>query len=187
MPTVWRAILIATFLLMPALTGAEQDERSGARKPTVGSVSRQLMLKYRLRKIAEGTLTASLSHNNRQWMRLSPDQRDKYRRDVLAFRTKSDDQQAKLLLTYYESLARLSAEKQRAHQRRARWLKIVVDSFTPHERKTLKELPPEQRARRLIGRRDELIRLGKLTLRSAEPTSIPVSTTQPAFASPAEE
>jgi len=155
-----------------ALTAGGQSDRPILGKASGASVSRQLMLKYRLRKIADGTLTASLDHNRQEWRRLSADQRDRYRRDALAFLGKSDDEQRKLL-AQYEKLARLSARKRRAYQHRAKWLKVVVASFSPAELKALRDLPPRRRARRLLERRDELVRYGKLIL---EPEKTPAAT-----------
>lgn len=156
---------------------AERD-RSAAPRPPAGSVARQLMLKYRLRKIADGTLTASLNHNREQWERLSPDQREEYRRDMVAFLDKSPERQ-KALLKHYENLARLSVEKQAAYQRRTAWLKPVVASFTPDERKALRELSPRERARKLLRRRDELAARGEVALEAPKKTPATTRSTEP--------
>ena len=135
-----------------------------------GSVARQLMLKYRLQKISNGTLTASLHLNRRQWQVLGPDQRHKYRRDLGAFLKTSPNRQ-KALLEHYEKLVKLSPQKQVAYQSRAGWLKVIVASFTPAERKELRTLTPGERARRLVQRRQKLTREGKFPLMKASSVS----------------
>jgi hypothetical protein len=155
------ACILATVLLLGADARAQQDRPTP--RPAMGSVSRQLMLKHRLRRIADGRLTAALGHNRDAWRGLSPEQRDAYRREAYAFLKKSDPQQRRLLMAYYENLAHLPAEKRAAYRKRARWLNVVIESFSDAERAELRRLPPGRRAERLIQRRDELIRAGKLT------------------------
>ncbi len=149
--------------------------------PRWGSVARQLMLKRRLQKIATGTLASSLDHNRRRWESLSPDQREHYRRDALAFENKSVEDQQKLL-KHYDKLLKLPADKREAYRHRAKWLKVVAASFTSDQRRQLMTLPPDRRAAKLLERKAQLIREGKLkddaattapTTKAAEPTTPP--------------
>ena len=168
-------LMAATMQVTVGVCPVARAQPSELPRPSAGSISRQLMLKYRLRKIADGTLTASLYHNRAEWQQLSPDQRDKYRRDVLAFRHKSPEEQTRLL-ALYEKLAKLSVEEQEAYTSRAKWLKVVAESLTPEERRELEQMTPEQRARRLLERRDHILREGRLLL----PPEASPSTTGPA-------
>lgn len=162
------ALLTVAALSSPVLA----DEPS--RKPANVTKARQMMLKHRLQTITGGSLTAILYHNRREWESLPANERDRYRRDALAFLEKAPQDQEKLL-KHYEKLIKLSAEKREEYRQRAQWLKPVVQSFTPDERAALQKLSPEDRARRLLQRRNELIREGKLKDDSASPASAPAS------------
>jgi hypothetical protein len=142
-------------------------------------MARQLMLKYRLAgKLGDGngTLQASLNHNRQEWESLSPDQRDHYRQEALAFMDKSEAEQ-EALLKKYESLIKMDAQKQQAYRERAKWLKVVVDSFTPQERENLQKMSADERAKILLDRKAQLIAEGRLAP-SPQPTTQPA--TQPA-------
>jgi len=163
-------ILIFASCACPAADRAEAGESrkrgrrvEPSRDAPLGSIARQLDLKFRMMRKAGGTLTAALRHNRKEWESLTPDQREHYRRMALAFLKTNPDEQEKMLKRY-EKLIKLSARKRDAYRRRAQWLKVVVASFTPEQRKWLKSLSPRQRARRLIERRDELVKQGKLKL-----------------------
>ena len=154
-------LFIRTALIV-ALTGAAAlAQPAGDKDARWGSVARQLMLKHRLQKIATATLASSLDHNRRRWESLSPDQREQYRRDALAFEKKSVEDQEKLI-KQYDKLIKLPPDKREAYRRRARWLKVVAASFTAEQRRQLMALPPDQRARELLERKAHLIREGKL-------------------------
>ena len=139
-----------------------------------GSIARQLMLKQRMEKMANGTLASSLEHNRKQWESLAPEQREHYRNEALAFLKANPAQQQKLV-EHYEKFARVSAEKRRKYRETARWVKAVVATLSDTERKELLEMSPMQRARFLRAQRLELIRQGKLP-----------PATQPAVTAPAE-
>lgn len=156
MKTLGRIILtavVAACITAPAFADGD--------KPPVGSVACQLLLKRRLEKISTGTLTASLNHNRNRWEQLSPDQRDKVRRDALAFEAKTAAEQEKMI-ERHDALSKMSPEKRKAYRRRAKWLSAVVAGFTDDERKQLKAMTPDQRAKRLLERKAELIKQGKL-------------------------
>ena len=156
-----RNILIAAITTCLA-TAVVQAADNPSPKPPKGSMARQLMLKYRLAgKLTDGTLQASISHNRQEWESLSPDQRDHYRQEALAFMDKSPEEQ-EALLKKYESLIKMDAQKQQAYRERARWLKVVVDSFTPQERENLQKISPDERAKILLDRKAQLISEGKL-------------------------
>ncbi len=143
-------------------------------KPPRGSVARQLMLRYRLEKIANGTLTASLDHNRTQWQRFSPEQREQYRNEALAFLKANPAEQEKLV-AHYEKLMELSAERRAKYRRTAGWINAVVATLSDAERAELLEMSAERRARILRERRDEMIRAGELTIEppATNPTTNP--------------
>ena len=153
------ALLIALATACPASAGKADDQLLP--HGTVG-VAQQMSLKIRLLKAMDNeSLAVSLAHNRREWEMLSPDQRDDYRRKAVAFQRKDPEEQ-KRLLKHYEELIGISVRKRLAYRRTASWLKAVTATFTPEERLKLLAMPPAQRARMLIQRRDELIRSGKL-------------------------
>jgi hypothetical protein len=147
-----------------------------------GSAARQLLLKYRLQRIAGTSLAAQLNHNRKEWESLSPDLREKYRKDALAFLQKSPQEQEQLL-KFYENLVKLSAGKQDEYRRRADWLKVVVASYTPAERTALAGMGPQERAAKLLERKKELMAEGKLPAES-KPSSMPSSQSKPSTAAP---
>ncbi len=172
--TTWKnflALAAAAVIFVSAGAAIADDA-----KPAAGSVARQLLLKRRLEKIAAGTLATSLEHNRRQWDQLSPEQRDQMRRTALAFE-KANPAEQKRLLERYEQLSRMTPEKQQAYRERAKWLDVVVASFTPEERSQLKDMPAEQRAKTLLDRKAQLIREGKLKAEAAatQPATRPVN------------
>ena len=172
-------LIVAAMTAWIAEAARPQTTRPVATKPSLISVARQRMLKCQLETISKGTLTASLRRNRKKWESLTPSEREKYRADALAFLNISKELQERLL-KHYERLVPLGQEKQRIYDERKKWLKAVVESFTPQQRKALLTLPPRQRAERLHQRRDELISQGKLTLE-------PAPTTAPADARPASQ
>lgn len=164
-----RVILALLFIAtLPSLTQADDSSR----KLPNSTMARQLMLKHRLKTAAGGTLTASLYHNRHEWESLSPNERDRYRRDALAFLEKAPQDQEKLL-KHYEQLIKLSAEKREEYRQRAKWLKPVIDSFSPQERTALQKMSSEDRARTLLQRKNQLIREGKLKDEPLVPASQP--------------
>ena len=164
----------ATFLAAPAgrtAAGADAKDRpAAATRPAAGAtLAAQKRLAELLNALKGESLTASLSHNRAEWETLSPDQRSRFRQEAMAFLSESPDQQERLL-RQYQRLISLSAERQENYRRIARWLKVVVDSMTPEERKGLLEMPPDKRARAILARKAELISQGKL---SPDPATLP--------------
>jgi acyl-CoA reductase-like NAD-dependent aldehyde dehydrogenase len=142
-----------------------------AGKPVPGSIACQLNLKLRLLREAQGeSLVASLRQNQKEWDALLPDQRERVIKQVYAFLQKNPDEQKKLL-QQFTKLISMSVERQEAYRRRAEWLKVVVGSFTPEERKQLEQMTPADRAQKMLERRDDLVSKGKLVL--TEPTPQP--------------
>ena len=174
----WRRNILAGWLVAgaSALAFAQTDESASLRQPPRGSIARQLLLKYRIQKQAAGTLAVSLYHNRQEWESLSPELRDRYRRDALAFEQKGPEEQARMIENF-DKLIKLSAEQQERYRQRAEWLRAVVATFSPEERKGLSEMSPEDRARRLIERRDQLMREGKLKnpTTSTAPSTVPAA------------
>jgi TRAP-type C4-dicarboxylate transport system substrate-binding protein len=168
------AVAVAGTLL--AGVARAQDDSDALRRPPTGSIAAQLRLKQKLLAAQSGTtLAATLQHNRRQWESLSPEQRDRIRQVAVAFLQQNPDRQLELI-EQYDRFIRMSAERQRAYRQRERWLKAVVASFTPQERDQLRNLASDERARRLIARRDELVAHGKLTLEPAtQPASAPAT------------
>jgi hypothetical protein len=138
--------------------------------PAAGAtLAAQQRLAARLNALRGESLASALSHNRAEWESLSPDQRSRFRQDALAFLSESPDQQDRLL-KQYQKLITLSAERQADYRQIAKWLKVVVDSMSADERKALREMPPEQRAKALLARKAELVSQGKLP---AEPATRP--------------
>jgi len=156
---------------------APQADKSAApsRDAPLGSIARQLDLKLRTTRASEDeSLAQSIQHNRQQWAGLSPEQRDQYRRKGLAFLQARPEEQDRLL-EHYGKLTKLPAEKRKEYRDRAQWLKVVVGSFTPQERQELQTAAPKERAGKLLQRKEEMIRQGKLT--AVRPADAP--TTQP--------
>lgn len=149
------------------------DDAASGNLPPKGSMARQLRLVAQLKAVNENTtLTAALDHNRQQWESLSPDQRSKFRQDAVAF-LNQDPQKQEQLLKQYEKLILLSAQQQEKYRQMAQWLKVVTESFTPQERKELLEMNPDERAHKLLERKAELTRQGKLP--ADQPASVPAS------------
>jgi len=162
-----KAGYILTFLLAavaPAMVAAQTKTDKG-----VVTQAQQLRLRLQVRAINDDQTMAARLNSGLEWSRLSPDQQEKIREEVLAFMGKSEAEQEKLL-THYERLIRLGNAQREAYLARASWLRVVVGSYTPAERKTLESLPPQERAARLIERKEQLIREGKLADTTADPT-----------------
>lgn len=168
-----RKILVAVVLSCTLSAAFAADDTAVLRRPPTGSIASQLRLKSQLKAQAEGTtLAATINHNRQEWESLSPDQRDEYRRNVVAFLNKSTQEQ-ETLLKHYDELVKLSAQKQAQYRQRAKWLKEVIDRLSPQERQALLDMPAEERARLLLDKRDELIKEGVLKL--DEPAIVPSS------------
>lgn len=169
-------ISAAAALLLAWATAGAADATPA--KPPLGSIARQLRLRMELMKKASGTLASSLSHNRGEWERISPDQREKFRREAYAFLQQNPQEQDRLL-EHYTRFIEMSAQRQAEYQARAQWLSVVAASFTPEQRKALEAMPAEQRAKALLDRKAELIAQGKLA--PDAPASAPASgpATQP--------
>jgi len=79
-------------------------------------------------------------------------------REAIVFLKMSPEEQQKLL-AQYERAAAASAKARRAQ---ARWLGVVLASFTPEQRDQLRRMTPARQAKAFLTRRAELIRAGKL-------------------------
>ena len=177
--TGMRNILIfAVAWVLCSTCAAWGADDSALRRPPRGSVARQRLLKLKLQRITAGSLSAALDHNRRQWERITPDQRQQYRRSFLAFLQKSPEQQDKLL-AHYEKLFKMSPERRQAYRRRSKWLRVVVKSFTAAQREELERMAPGARARKILARKAQLLSRGRLkadratTAASGAPTSRP--------------
>ena len=165
--------IIVSLLAVSALasvSSAADDDRSTLTKPPAGSLAAQRRLKMKLHRITAGRLSASLEHNRMEWESLTPDERGRFRKNFLAFLHKSQAEQD-MLLAHYEKLFKMTAERREAYRRRAKWLAIVVRSFTAKERKELQQMDPDDRARKILARKALLINQGKL--KRDAPTSAP--------------
>jgi len=158
-------------LLASAVALADDADGSGLTRPPAGSIARQLRLKMKLHRITPGgSLVAALKHNRQEWESLTPDQRGRFRKSFLAFLHKSEAEQEKIL-THYEKLFKMTAERRDAYRQRAKWLAVVVESFTPAERAALQKMTPDDRARKILARKALLIKQGKLP--GGAPTTAP--------------
>jgi len=142
-------------------------------RPPRGSLAAQLRLKLSLQMSGGTSLAASMDHNRQDWEMLSPEQRERFRGMAVAFLDKNPKEQEKLLLSYSAFLS-LDNQKREEYRIRADWVRAVVATFTPQERKQLAGMSSMDRAKALIARRDELVSQGKLQLQLAtQPTTAP--------------
>jgi Protein of unknown function (DUF3106) len=167
---------LAATLLYAGAAGMAGDEGAQLRRSPRGSLARQKLLKLKLQRIAGGPLETALKHNREAWEGLTPDQRQVYRESFLAFLKRSPEKQDELLKRY-ETLFSMSAERRMAYRRRAEWLAVVAASFTEAQREELRKMAPDERARRIVDRKRELIREGRLIESASEsqPSSAPTS------------
>ncbi len=129
-------------------------------RPPRGSLAAQLRLKLSLQMSGGTSLAASLDHNRQEWEMLTPEQRERFRGIAVAFLDKDPKEQEKLLRSYSAFLS-LNKQKREAYRIRAEWVRVVVASFTPEQRKQLASMSSMDRAKALIARREELISQGK--------------------------
>lgn len=139
-------------------------------RPPRGSLAAQLRLKLSLQMSGGTSLAASMDHNRQDWEMLSPEQRERFRDMAVAFLNKDPKEQEKLLLSYSAFLS-LDKQKREEYRVRADWVRAVVATFTPQERKQLASMSSMDRAKALIARRDELVSQGKLKVATPPPTA----------------
>lgn len=168
-----RSIILAILFAAAAAAATAAPALAADEAPSpapAGSLTRQLRLLAKLNAAKQGVALAdALDHNRQAWQRLAPDQRERFRQIVLAWRNRSPEQQAQLLRRVDEWIS--TADQQREKYRRMnRWLGDVVASFSPAEREALREMSPEQRARKIIQRRDELVAKGELVIEPPSPS-----------------
>ncbi len=140
-------------------------------RPPRGSLAAQLRLKLSLQMSSGTSLAAAMDHNRQDWEMLSPEQRERFRGMAVAFLDKDPKEQEKLLMSYSAFLS-LDKQKREEYRVRADWVRAVVATFTPQERKRLASMSSVDRAKALIARRDELVSQGKLKL-ITQPTTAP--------------
>jgi len=163
--------LAAAILVTGSVTYADDADGSGLSRPPSGSIARQLRLKMKLHRItANGSLVATLKHNRQEWESLTPDQRGRFRKSFMAYQRKTEGEQEQIL-SHYETLFKMTAERRQAYRQRAKWLTVVVESFTPVERAELQGMTPDDRARKILDRKALLLKQGKLKL--DDPTTAP--------------
>lgn len=149
-------ILAAVSLALLAHLAPAGQDAATTRRPAAGSIEAQLRLKAQLKAESEGmTLAAAIRHNRQEWNNLSGDERDAYRRNVLAFLRKDPAEQEKLV-KHYDSLVKLPPAKREEYRRYAKWVKSVVDELSPQERQMLLTIPPADRAKWLTQKHAEL-------------------------------
>ncbi len=141
-------------------------------RPPRGSMAAQLRLKLSLQMSGGTSLAASMDHNRQEWQMLTPEQRERFRGIAVAFLDKDPKEQEKLLRSYSAFLS-LDKQKRDAYRARAEWVRVVVASFTPEQRKQLARMSSMDRAKALIARREELKSQGKLPAPTTQPTTFP--------------
>jgi hypothetical protein len=112
----------------------------------------------RIREITGGSLSESIGAaetTEQRWAALTGEQRDEARQQALAFLKLDPDQQQQLVDSYAQAVAADPAARA-AWQQRSRWLKAVLESFTPEQKQALRAMSPAQRAEAFIRRRAEL-------------------------------
>lgn len=176
---VWNisVLMLAAAISLPAAVARAQESAAAAeiaqgaeggdigtdllKRPPRGSLAAQLRLKLSLQMSGGTSLAASLDHNRQEWEMLTPEQRERFRGIAVAFLDKDPKEQEKLLRSYSAFLS-LNKQKREAYRIRAEWVRVVVASFTPEQRKQLASMSSMDRAKALIARREELRSQGKL-------------------------
>jgi hypothetical protein len=116
----------------------------------------------RIRNHTGGSLAEALNRNRRRWRKLSPAQQKLARQEALAFLQLDPQQQKKILDEYARKAQAVPAVTAEARLKQARWLRAVVESFTPAQVDQLRGMSPAQRAETFIRQRNQLIAEGKL-------------------------
>jgi len=157
-----KALYILVLLLATTATPLTAwAQQAGQADKNVVTKAQQLRVRMQLMAINGDPSMAAKMSNGLEWSKLSADQQEKIRGEVLAFTSKSEAEQEKLL-THYERLIRFDAPRRDAYLARAAWLRVVMDTFTTAERQTLESLPPQARAARILERKEQCIREGRL-------------------------
>ncbi len=143
-------ILIAVLIASAALPAV------WAQSPAAAGKARQLLLKKALSAKIDGTLVATLNRNKDKWDGMTPEAKQQHRERFYAFLKANPTEQANLV-NAAERFEKLSPAQQEAYRVRAVWLKKVVASLTKAEREALKQLPPDQRARKLLELKAKLV------------------------------
>lgn len=157
------SVMLAAILAVPVAAFAQQD-LDPVRSAPWGSIARQLQVKAKLLAAAQGTtLVAMLDHNRAAWDSHSPDQRESFRQEALAFRAKDLKEQEEMIRRFDEWI-NLAAERKENLRRMYRWVKVVAASFTLAQREEIRLMSADKRARAFILRRDELVKAGRLSL-----------------------
>ncbi|MCD4825341.1 MAG: DUF3106 domain-containing protein [Phycisphaerae bacterium] len=104
-----------------------------------------------------GSIVDPLKPSRAKWDALDPAQRGRARQKALAFLKMTPEQQSQALAKYQENQDAATATQGQAY-----WLKVVVESFSPDQRRELLNMTPAQRAKTFLERRKQLIREGKL-------------------------
>jgi len=164
-------------VLMVLAVAALAVSPAGAQSNTgVVTKAQQLRTKMQLLAINDEQSMVARMNSGLEWNKLSPDQQEKIREEVLAFMSKSEAEQEKLLM-HYQRLIQLGNQQREAYLTRAAWLRVVVESFTPAQRQALESLPPQDRAKQLLDRKTQLIHEGKLPADTVDaavfPTTMP--------------
>ncbi len=97
----------------------------------------------------------------KSWRALSSEQRSRARRHAVIF-IRLNVRQQERILTEHEQAINTSQYMQEALRQQIHCIRIVVQSFTPSERRALRLMTPPRRARKFLQRRNYLIRTGKL-------------------------
>ncbi|MCL2701002.1 MAG: hypothetical protein FWE88_04845 [Phycisphaerae bacterium] len=174
-------LALAAACTSAAWAQAADKADAGVAEKGIVTKAQQLRIKMQLLTINDDQTMAARMNHGLEWDKLSPDQRETIRQEVLAFMSKSEAEQ-ETLLTHYQRLIKLNNQQREAYLERAAWLRVVVESFTPAERGALESLQPEERAAKLLERKALLIREGKLpaeTMPASTPTTMPAKTRIP--------
>ncbi len=163
--TIWLVVLAAAFLSpSPARADGDKDASPAAPSAPKGSVARQLDLRYKLEAAGRGlSLASALNHSRQAWESLLPDERERIRKTALAILSLPQEEQLKVL-SRYEKLIDMTADRRQAYERRAKMYKAVLDSLTAEQRKELMQMSLRDRARKVLEIRNRLVAEGKLKL-----------------------
>ncbi len=113
-----------------------------------------------LDEISGGSLADAIRQHP-GWDKLTAEQKQTYRIEVLSYLQMTPEQQDQAINRFSE-LSKMSPEERKQHRLQAEWIQVVADSFSAEERKELSLMSPQARSRKMLLRKEELIRQGKI-------------------------
>lgn len=175
--TLRRCVTFGLIGVCVAIAAAQDDQ------PRTISVEQQLRLKRRVMLGDSESLLATLQRNVETWREMTPEQRDRLRQQAYALREADPAQQQRMMEAYAEFL-QLSEDQREEYRRRAERIEQVLSLLSDEEKQRLLQLPPHERARRIMAMRSAFQAEGRIPpdTQPAEAESAPDTQAAPADA-----